>query len=354
MKLNHDNLMKILSSHVEPKISIILPIHPETPNVNKNILTYKNLLKEVTKDLELNYPRRQWSDAVAQLNSLLLNRVIWHDSEKALLIFANNETMEVCEMEHTVMPKQHVGSTFLVQDLLLPEEYVERPDYLINLSRDRINVFDTDTLQEVELAGVHNRFDNYYDDFDADSNLNSGGYGGKEVSYHGHRSKSEEQQKDQGIYYQYLNHELSTLNREIGYTFVLAGLPEMLDVYLKNYGESKYISGIMRGSLLNLTTKELSKRLNDYYHFERIADIESVKQSIEDAAKYNRVINDPHIIDFALNNRDVKSLVSFNDGNSYSVDHNKLLVKSIVNKIKCRVLYNEGDKQYSSMNAILY
>lgn len=354
MKLKNDNLMKLLTSDLEPKISIILPIHPETPQAETNLLAYKNLLKDVKKDLELNYPRREWKNAAKNLESLILDRNLWNSAKKALLIFANNEQMEICKMEHTVLAKEHVGNTFLIQDLLLPEENIKRPDYLLNISRDRIHVFDINSLKEVELKGLHTRFSDYYSDFDANSNLNSGSYGGMTANYHGHRTKSEEQQKDQKIYYQYLDNELAKLYRAHGYTFVLAGLPETLDVYLNTYEHSPYIGGIMRGSISNLSHAELSERVNDYFAFERVSEVEQVKNDVQAADRKNRVINDLSIINSALNNRDVKSLVSFNDGSSYSVEHNKLLIKSLINKINCRVLYTPGDNSYPSMNAILY
>ena len=335
MKLKNDNLMKLLTSDNEPKISIILPIHPETPQAETNLLAYKNLLKDVKKDLELNYPRREWNNAVKNLESLILDRKLWNSDKRALLIFVNNENMEIRAMEHTVLAKEHVGNTFLIQDLLLPEENVKRPDYLLNISRDRINVIDIDSLKEVELPDLHTRFSDYYSDFDANSNVNSGSYGGLTATYHGHRTKSEEQQKDQSIYYQYLDKELT-------------------NVYLKSYKNSPYIGGIMHGSVMNLSRAELAERVNDYFAFERIAEVEQVKNNVKAAGEKNRVINDLSIIDLALNNRDVKSLVSFNDGSSYSVEHNKLLIKSLINKINCRVLYTPGDNSYPSMNAILY
>ncbi|MFC6177494.1 hypothetical protein ACFQAV_11640 [Companilactobacillus huachuanensis] len=353
MKLKNDNLMKLLTSDNEPKISIILPIHPETPQAETNLLAYKNLLKDVKKDLELNYPRREWNNAVKNLESLILDRKLWNSDKRALLIFANNENMEIRAMEHTVLAKEHVGNTFLIQDLLLPEENVKRPDYLLNISRDRISVIDINSLKEVELAGLHTRFSDYYSDFDANSNVNSGSYGGLTATYHGHRTKSEEQQKDQSIYYQYLDKELMNLNQTKGYTFVIAGLSETLDVYLKSYENKPYIGGIMHGSVVNLSRAELAERVNDYFAFERIAEVEQVKNNVRAAGEKNRVINDLSTIDLALNNRDVKTLVSFNDGSSYSVEHNKLLIKSLINKINCRVLYTPGDNSYPSMSAIL-
>jgi len=72
------------------------------------------------------------------------------------------------------------------------------------------------------------------------------------------------------------------------------------------------------------------------------------------AAQQDRLISDLDTIDFALNNEDVKSLVSFNDGSSYSVTQNKLLIKSLTNKINSRVVYTPDNRKFASMNAILY
>ena len=98
MKLSK-NLMKLLSSDIEPKISIIMPIYQQTQQVEVNLITYKNLLKEVKKELG-QYPRREWIKAVEQLESLLLDRKLWNETKTALLIFANNEAIEICEVEH--------------------------------------------------------------------------------------------------------------------------------------------------------------------------------------------------------------------------------------------------------------
>lgn len=347
-----DNLLKLLASDIEPKISIIMPIYPQTPQVEVNLITYKNLLKEVKKDLE-KYPRREWNKAVEQLESLVLDRKLWNETKSALLIFANNEMIEICEMEHLVAAKSHVGNTFLIQDLLLPEERIHQADYLIDLSRDRIQVYNVRTLKKANLAGLHTHFDDYYDDFDVSANLNSRSVG-EVIFYHGHRAKSEQQQKNQVIYYRYLDKELRNLHLEYGYEFLIAGLPEVVDAFLKLYAKRKYLNGVIHQSVINLSQAELKQRVSEYYAFERIADIEEMKQSILSAHKRNQVLNDLKIIEFAINNRDVKSVVSFSDGKSYSIAHNKLLIKSLLNKIHCRVIYTPHVNRYHGMNAILY
>jgi len=354
MKLkNQTELLKLLSSDVEPKVSIILPINPETPQVENNILTYKNLLKDVKQDLELNYPRRDWVKAVDMLESLILDRQIWVNSKQALIIFANNEALEVSFVDHPVLAKGHVGSTFIVQDLLFSEEDIHKPDYLLNISRDRINVFELDSLEEVKIASIENRFSDHYSDFDDNSNLNSSSRGTNAL-YYGHRARSEEQQKDQNIYYQYLDKELGKFHSKEGDTFIVSGLPENLDVYLNSYESRNYISGIMHGSLANLSYSEMSARLQEFYSFERIAEAEQLMHEIHVADQQNRVINDLETIEFALNNEGVKELISFADGRSYSVEHNKLLIKSLKNKINSHVVYTPDSRKYPSMNAILY
>lgn len=354
MNIKDDKLLKLLSSKVEPKISIILPIHPETPQIEENILTYKNLLKDVKKDLELNYPRRQWENTVEQLDSLLLDRQLFSTSKRALIVFANNETMEICEMNHKVSPKAHVGTTFLVQDLLLPVENIDKPDYIVNTSRDRINVFDIDSLKEIKLHQIHHKFSDYYSDFDAESNVNSGSYGGKNIAqYHGHRSKPEEQERDQEIYYRYLDKAFSSYYRENGETYLLTGLPEVLDVYLNSYGNSPYIGGVIHSSILNLSHQELNEKINEYKYFEDIAMMEKTKHELHKALNQEKLIQDLNTIGFALDNHDVRTLVLVNDGKSYSIDHNKILVQSILNQTNCQVIYDE-EESAPSINAIVY
>jgi len=110
----------------------------------------------------------------------------------------------------------------------------------------------------------------------------------------------------------------------------------------------------MHGSLANLSYSEMSARLQEFYSFERIAEAEQLMHEIHVADQQNRVINDLETIEFALNNEGVKELISFADGRSYSVEHNKLLIKSLKNKINSHVVYTPDSRKYPSMNAILY
>ena len=348
-------LLNLLSSKVEPKISIILPIHPETPKTDNNILIYKNLLKDVKKDLELNYPRREWSNAVDKLNSLILDRALWHNASPAVLIFANNEDMQICEMNHRVEPKSHVGNTFLIQDLFLQEELTDQPKYIINLSRDRINIIDVKTLKAIETEEIHTKFSDYYSDFDANSNLNTGSYGGLNgTAYHGHRTKSEEQQKDQSIYYSYLDKELSKLSKDTDSTFIISGLPEILDNYLSKYGNSNYIYTVIRGSVINSSQRELAIKLNQIFHDKKVQNSELLKKEYNQADQKDKILNDFDSINHAIAGKRVKSLISFNIGNSYSIDQNKLMLKAALNKINCRVLDATENSELPKISAIVY
>src|SRR5699024_12475237 len=100
----------------------------------------------------------------------------------------------------------HIYTSLFIQDLLLPEERIHQADYLIDLSRDRIQVYNVRTLKKANLAGLHTHFDDYYDDFDVSANLNSRSVG-EVIFYHGYRAKSEQQQKNQVIYYRYLDQD---------------------------------------------------------------------------------------------------------------------------------------------------
>ncbi|KRK79715.1 baeRF8 domain-containing protein [Companilactobacillus nodensis] len=347
-------LLQLLSSNVEPKISIILPIHPENPQVENNILTYKNLLKDVKKDLELNYSRRDWSNVVSKLENLILDRNLWNSSNQSLLIFANNEDLQICELNHAVQPKAHVGSTFLIQDLFSQEELSNKPQYIINLSRDRINVIDIASLKAIEFAEIHTSFSDYYSDFDANSNLNTGSYGGLNGSYHGHRTKSEEQQKDQLIYYRYLDRELSKMHKEQGFNFIIAGLPEILDNYLNSYGNSSYIYDVIHGSVINISQRDLANKIEEIFHDQKLIKAQSLMKEYNQADRQDKVLNDVDSIAHALNNERVKSLISFNSGDSYSVDQNKLMLQAALNKIHCRVIETTEKSDLPTISAIVY
>lgn len=347
------DLLQLLSSNVEPKISIILPIHPETPQIENNILTYKNLLKDVKKDLEYNYPRRDWNDVVDKLENLTLDRDLWSSSSKSLLIFANNENLQISEVDHDVQPKAHVGSTFLIQDLFVPE-IADRPQYIINLSRDRINVIDIASLKAIEFVEIHSNFSDYYSDFDANSNLNTGSYAGLAGAYHGHRTKSEEQQKDQLIYYRYLDRELAKMNKEKGFRFIISGLPEVLDNYLSNYGNASYIYDVIHGSIINLSQNELSERINQIFEDQKLLKSQELMKEYNQADRKDKVINDVDSIKHALNDERVKSLISFNNGNSYSVDQNKLMLKAAQNKVHCQVIDTAESSDLPKISAIVY
>lgn len=240
--INTNLLTKFMKRHQAsgPKISIYMPTHRTQPDNKQDAILFKNLLQQSKDQLAESYPRRVWLSMVEQLEQLQKDSDFWNKRTEGLAVLLDESGLEVFELSHSPQQRLVVDEHFYLIPLMRHQGEHEAA-YLIDLSKDRITFYRIEGEQAImiEPEQIKTSFPEMFDDFDADSQVNFGSYKGGQVAYHGHRSKSEEQQKDREKYFRYLDQRLPEVvgNAPV----IVAGVTENVTEFRKLAKSDNYL-----------------------------------------------------------------------------------------------------------------
>ncbi len=273
---NTERLYAFLDKHYKvdsPRISLYMPTHRKSPDNKKDSILFKNLILEAEYALAGRYHRRDWEPVVAHLRRILGEADFWNRSMDGLAVLADREGYVFFRLEETLQKKLVVEKHFYILPLL---RYYDPTGmaYLIDLSKDRIGFYRVghNALVAVEQDEIKTSFPELFDDFDANSTLNFGGYAGGGIAYHGHRSKPEEQEKDREKYFRYLDRKLANFLGDKDATVILSGIPSNLSAFKKVAKSGFY------------TKTSIEKPLDSMSHNEKINAVRSILKPQYDKA----------------------------------------------------------------------
>lgn len=260
--LKRDTVMKDLLAAEGLRFSLYIPTHRMHPDNRQDPITYKNQLRTMEAALEETHPRREWQDAMKNLTSLLDDQEFWSHTTEGLAVLAGGGHVATFLLEHTVEPQHMVGAHYHLLPLypLLPGI---TQAYLADISRDRfsMHLVSREGIAQVELPEIKDSFPELFDDFDANSDLNVGGYSGLVGTHHGHRTRAEEVEKDREKYFRYLDSAFAKHHKETGLPMILAGTEENLAEYRSLAKGNFYLNGNITQPLDSLDHKALIKEV---------------------------------------------------------------------------------------------
>ncbi|MEG0376257.1 MAG: hypothetical protein RR672_11555 [Raoultibacter sp.] len=198
-----------------PFISMYLPTHRITQDIKLDKLVLKNLIKEAEESLAKNYEKREYQSIIDELTNLIddPDETLWRHAKDGLALLACQGKVFGIKLSYPVEPRTIVAKSFHIKPLIKGLQFGSCY-YLLSLSKERYDLYRGDVidLDKVPLPqGYKNEFTMIYDDFDNDSSLNAGSFGGQESGYHGHRTKSEEDEKDREKFFRHVDKEVATL-----------------------------------------------------------------------------------------------------------------------------------------------
>lgn len=229
--LNRDRLKGLLKQERaadQPRISIYLSLHPTGTDREADLIVYKNLLAEAETELDKRYPRRSWEESMKRLRRLPEEEALFIQRKlSGMVILASGESLDVFQLMHKLDSGVFVSKSFHVLPLLAFYEAFDEV-ILAELGRDRVRLYAANRygIEPYRAPDIITNFDELFDDFDNDSNVNFGSYGGQTGQggmYHGHRTSSEEADKDRDKYFRYLDEGFSQLHRHEKQAVLLAG-----------------------------------------------------------------------------------------------------------------------------------
>lgn len=234
---NHEKLDALLKLEMPehlPRVSIYLPTHRTAPDNQNDPIQFKNLAQQAERMLTERFPRRDWQPLIENLQRMHQDDgVFWSHTLDGMAVFAICDVLQIFHLQYRPESRVVVSKDFHLAPLLA---FLERYDeaILADLSKDRLSLLSVNrySREPFESELVLESFAELFDDFGVDANLNVGTYGGKDAgSYHGHRARPEEVEKDRKKYFRYLDQAFTELNRTDKRPILLAGTRENLQAF---------------------------------------------------------------------------------------------------------------------------
>lgn len=334
------------------KVTLAFPTLRNFVDNEKTRIIYNNLLKELQNDLSNKFPKREWKDLFDQLQEYGNDLEFFSSSGNGILLFADLDIIYKIDIPHNLSAYVYAGDQFLIKDIFGFDKTYRKPKYIIEIGKDRCFSWDTQNFDPIVLKDIPYNITDYYDDFDNDSNLNVGNYGGLDGSYHGHRTKDEEEKKSQKNYYQYLIKKIETLASEEQITILLCGVQEVIDNFLSLTQDQSHIFSTLKTPLSKLTKKEMIDIVEELFSKQRNHEIEKLNLELENEKIKNNVIHDIQTINYDLERGLIKKVILFNTSEGYSIEQNQLIIACVKQNVE--VINLDNNQNATPLNAILY
>jgi hypothetical protein len=298
------NILKHASECEGPKVTIALPTHKRAPENQKDKIVMKNLIQDAKKDLE-KYPRRDWSELMDKIEKLLDNTELWLYADEGLMVLACGEHVETFKLTYSVTKSVTVGTYFHISPLFKLHAAYARP-YIADISKDRVELYRVgeNSAEKIDDYEIKTSFSDLFDDWDVDSNLNVGTYGGLNGIHHGHRTKSSESEKDREKYFRYLDHKFEEIHKTSGKRFIIAGTSDNVDVFSKLAQSDAYYECTIDHPLSSLSPNEIVEKTKAVLEPEFAQKKESINTDVRKAQNSSRFLDAKDTIsDAALQGR---------------------------------------------------
>lgn len=253
-------------------LSIYQTTHPTSPDNEQDPIRFKNLVKDAREQAETRGQLPE--EAFECLEELSKNSGFWNYNTHGIAVFVDEEECQIFRLNTDVPNVSYVGEEFYLLPLL---EYFDALDhaYVLSFDRSEFEILEGNQngFKPVELDEEHiTTFKELYPDLDADANLNVGSYGGRQASFHGHRARPEEVEKDKQKFFRHMDHVLSDVLSPHD-PIILVGLPQhqalarktIKNNNLLDEGIEKPLSSLDEADFLDKISKILSNAKQEHY-----------------------------------------------------------------------------------------
>jgi hypothetical protein len=223
----------------KPCITICIPTHSSGVEVNEkyDLITFKNLLQDITRQLENEGMSGQEIDALLKAAyDLLEEELFWLNLSEGLAVFIAKDFFKVIKVPMALKEELHINSVFHLSPLI---PFLSNPDhfYLLVFSKSSSSLFKGDMfgMEHIEVEGLPQGVNDviHFEEKDDRKLFRTGGTSpGAKASYHGHGSGLADEKE---YISQYLTELDQTLHTEVlaneRVPLVLAAVEYMIGIY---------------------------------------------------------------------------------------------------------------------------
>jgi hypothetical protein len=259
----------IIEEKEGPFISLYQETHKHFPENKKDLIVFKNVLKDVFSSLEKTFDKRDVDVLMKPLREIAMDKELWDHMEEGLAILANRNDCVIYRLQESVETKAIVANSFHIKPLIKLFQSVDRYHILALTTKSfklyQGNQFD---LKEVRLdpsikVDIHDVLGEQH----TDAYLTHGTYGGPGQNtniYHGHVCDKAESEKDIEKYFRYVDDViLSHYSKPRKLPLILLAVKEHHGAFMKISNNPYLMNEGIKTSPSALTESEIRKSVWD-------------------------------------------------------------------------------------------
>ncbi|MFP4187579.1 MAG: hypothetical protein ACLFSU_05360 [Acholeplasmataceae bacterium] len=259
----------IIEEKEGPFISIYQETHRSFSENRKDMIVYKNLLKDVESSLKKDFDKREVSALMEPLRSIAEDRQLWDHMEEGLAILSHRNDCVIYRLPEAVETKAIVANSFHIKPLIHMFQSVDRY-HILALTAKSFKLYQGNQLdlKEVELdPSIKVSVEDVLGDQYTDPYLTHGTYGGPGQNtniYHGHGGEKAESEKDIERYFRYVDDViLSHYSKPMKLPLILLAVKEHHGEFMKISDNPYLMNEGIKASPSALTMPEIKKRVWD-------------------------------------------------------------------------------------------
>jgi hypothetical protein len=264
--LNRSDMHELIEVKGEWCISLYMPAHPIGWEQQQNTIRLRNLLTRVRKDLsEYGLRRPDIERLLHPAEELLLDRDFWQHQSEGLAVFISNNFSRTYRLPARFDELLVIANNFHIKPLL-PLLSSDGKFYVLAINLNGIKLFlgTRDTINEVELTGMHTNMEEalWMDEserhLDMHTASSSTGKGGGSAIFHG-QSIRDEDKTNILRFFHYFDQELSALLKDKSILMIPAGVDYLVPLYREANTYNNLLKETLIGAPEKLNIKELHK-----------------------------------------------------------------------------------------------
>lgn len=319
-------------------VSLYQTTHPSAPDSDQDAIRFKNLVKDLNEQAA---ECEGLADDLKQcLEDLTKDKQFWLYNSHGLALFADAEQCYIYRLNTDMPDLAYFGDNFYLLPLLTYFDALDHA-YVLSFDRKEFKILEGDQtgLSEVDLNGEYvTEFKELYPDIDADSNLNFGSYGGNQSSYHGHRARAEEVEKDKEKFFRHIDHVLSDVLSPHD-PIILLGLSQHQADFRKMVKNNNVLDKGIEKPYSSMSEKEVLEAVSTVLAEARQEHLKKQGEIIDKAFSALKYLSDLKEIEDSIAEGRVDTLFISEDLNNSNPGH-ELLKK--INKLTFEVLEKGG------------
>lgn len=238
--LTTELLQEITKEKNGPCISFYMPTHRSHPENQKDVILFKNLIKQLKESLQQKYSELEILHIIKSFNSLSLNTSLWNKTQDGLAILSSSDYVKIIYLPIAVKALVIVSERFHVKPLRQYLQSAERY-HLLSLNLDSFHLYEGNrfTMVKIELnTKIPNSLSKALgaELTEKHSTVASyGGTGGESSSmHHGDGGRKDQKDNDTEKYFRIISIALDKYySKPLSLPLILAALPEHHHVFHK-------------------------------------------------------------------------------------------------------------------------